>query len=354
MEIEAFRIATPTTSQIVLLIIVFLAVVSIFIIASRLLGPAHRQTRVSSGRGWNSFYRIAKLRNLNKQETAVLRGMVVSNAISNPVLIFTSNSILDSCIQRTIRRISLQELKGESKDDLIHFYYRLRNKIMRNRAVRGIQTTRSIPVDAKLRIAVKHYGYFSSVVNRNEEGSLGIVMPIDRSGRRIPWRRKKVQCAYWRENDAAYTFLTRVIAILVTDGVRTLCLKHTDRLIRRQKRLYPRKSLRLPVLFSTLRVYVEDGKKKAVLNSKDSHWGTIIDISVGGLSLETTAPVDKNNYIRIQFDLRDDYRIVSYGKVKRIERDSTRKTWIMHVQFTKIEKKDKNEIFAVLYNYQTI
>jgi len=26
----------------------------------------------------------------------------------------------------------------------------------------------------------------------------------------------------------------------------------------------------------------------------------------------------------------------------------------MHIQFTKIDKRHKNEIFAILYNYQTI
>jgi len=68
----------------------------------------------------------------------------------------------------------------------------------------------------------------------------------------------------------------------------------------------------------------------------------------------STVPFDRNNFLRVEFELREEYKVIGFGKVKRIERNAARKTWIMHIQFTKIEKKHKNEIFAVLYNYQTI
>jgi len=121
-----------------------------------------------------------------------------------------------------------------------------------------------------------------------------------------------------------------------------------------QKRTYPRKNVRLPVVYSRVRVVDEGGKKRAFVDKKDTHWGTIVDISVGGLSVETTVPIDRNSYIRTEFELKEELKVVGFGKVKRIERNAARRTWNMHIQFTKIDKKYRNEIFAVLYNYQTL
>ena len=138
------------------------------------------------------------------------------------------------------------------------------------------------------------------------------------------------------------------------EELKEICIRHTNKIARLQKRLYPRKNVRLPVFFSKMRVITEEGKKKAIVDKKETHWGTIIDISVGGMSIETTAPVGKNSFVRVEFELREEYKVLGYGKVKRIERDAARKTWVMRIQTTKMDKKYKNEIFAVLYNYQTI
>jgi len=356
LGIEAFQITTPTTGQIVILIVIVVVIVIAFFVASRTSTAKGKKVgkTTTTGGGWNNFYQIAKARRLTKGEIEVLKRLVVANGVTKPTIVFTSNNVLDSCIQRAIRKLGLKEMKGESKDNLINAYYRLRSKIIRSRGIKRVTTTRDIPIGARVRVTLSNYGSFPVKINKNEDNYLGISIPVLPPGKIIPWGRKKVSINYWRQNDAGYTFETRVIDIIITDEIQTLCLKHTNKVKRVQKRLYPRKSIRLPVIFSKLRIIEEEGKKKAIVDRKESHWGTVVDISVGGLSVETTAPIDKKNYIRVEFEVREDYKIVAYGKVKRIERNPIRKTWMMHTQFTKITKKDRNEIFALLYNYQTL
>jgi hypothetical protein len=354
LEIEAFRISTPTGGQIALLIIVVVVVLLVFFIAARRTGAGKRKSKKPQGAGWHTFYQIAKARYLTKHETEIMKRLVQAYGLSKPTLIFTSTNILDSCIQRATRRLSLQEIKGESKEDLINTYYRLRNKVIRNRGVKGIASTKDIPIGAKLRVGVEGYGIFTVKVNRNVEEYLGVSVPLLPPGKMVPWSKKKVNGSYWKDNDASYSFSTKVTNVIVEDEVHSICMKHTDRIVRVQKRRHPRKSIRLPILFSRVRIVKDGEKKKAVVDNKDSHWGTIEDISVGGCSVETAIPIDKNNYVKMQFELREEYKVVAFGKVKRIERNPARKTWIMHIQFTKIDKRHKNEIFAILYNYQTI
>lgn len=354
MEIEAFQIKPPSTTQILILVAVLVVLgIAFFIIAMR-SAPGLRRKKRPVGPGWHAFNQIAKTRGFTKAEIEAMRRLVVNCGLTKPTLLFTSRHILDSCIQRTIRRINVQDLKGETKEDVINFYYRLRNKIARTAAVHGIPSTTAIPVGSRLRISVDKYGEFNTTINRNEDEYLGIGIPVLPPGKMIPWNRRKVKCTYWREDDAAYAFETRVKDVIVNDEVQTIALYHTDRVSRVQKRMYPRKSVRLPVFFSRVRIVEEGGKRKAIVDKRDTHWGTIIDLSVGGLSIETAVPVDRNNYIRVEFELREGYKVVAFGKVKRIERNNLRKTWNMHIQFTKIEKKHKNEIFAVMYDYQTI
>lgn len=354
MEIDAFRITTPSTGQIIILIILVVVVGLAFFIASRSIGRGRGRIGRAAGTGWHNFYQIAKMRGLQKNEIEILRKLVITQGLAKPTLIFTSTTILDSCIQRAIRRLSLQEIKGESKDDIINMYYRLRNKIARGKRGRAVTTTRSIPAGSKLRMGVQNFGYFTVNVMGNEADYLGVSIPVLPPGKIVPWNRKKVQCSYFRENDAVYSFDTKITDVVITNQRQLICLKHTDKINRIQKRLYPRINVRLPVFYSKLRVLEEQGKKKAIVDKKETHWGTVIDISVGGLSIETTVPFDRNNYLRVEFELREEYKVVGYGKVRRIERNAARKTWIMHIQFTKIDKRHRNEIFAVLYNYQTI
>jgi c-di-GMP-binding flagellar brake protein YcgR len=354
LEIEAFQISTPTAGQIAILIIIVVVVLLVFFIAARRARISSGKSKKTQGAGWHTFYQIAKTRYLTKRETEIMKRLVQAYGLSKPSLIFTSTHILDSCIQRAVRRLGLMEIKGESRENLINTYYRLRNKVMRNRGVKGVASTKEIPVGAKLQVGVEGYGRFVVDVNKNVEEYLGIGVPILPPGKMVPWNKKKVNCSYWKDDDASYNFASKVTNIVVEEEVHSICLKHTDRIERVQKRRHPRKSLRLPVLFSRVKIIMEGEKKKAVVDNKDSHWGTIVDISVGGCSVETAIPIDKNNYVKTMFDLREEYKVVAYGKVKRIERNAARKTWIMHVQFTKIDKRYKNEIYAILYNYQTI
>jgi c-di-GMP-binding flagellar brake protein YcgR len=354
--VDTFQLSTPTAAQVIILVIViFIIGIGLFIAARRTGGGrARKKGAAAAGTGWHSFNQIVKLRGLNKDEATLLRGLVVANKLSKPSLVFSSVNILDSCIQRQVRKLSLQEIRGESKEDLINRYYRLRNKVVRNRDVRGLSTTRAIPLGARMRTEVQNYGQYSVQVNQNEDEFLGISIPVLPPGKFVPWNKKRVKCLYWKEEDASYIFESKVIDVIVTDEVQSICLKHVDQITRSQKRLYPRKSVRLPVYFSRARVVEEGGKKKAKVDRRDTHWGTIIDISVGGLSIETAVPFNRNSFIKVEFELREDYKMGALGKVKRIEKNAARNTWIMHIQFAKIEKKDKNEIFAVLYNYQTV
>jgi hypothetical protein len=354
LEIEAFRIATPTTNQLIILLIIVFLVALIFFLASRRVTSRSVTRRAPRGSGWGEFYQYARTRGLSKNETEILRKLAINYGLAKPANIFTSTNILDSCIQRAVRKLSLQEIRGESKDDMINLYYRLRNKITRFKRGRAITSTRSIPVGVKVRLGIQKYGFFSANIVDNDANYIALSIPGLPPGRRIPWNHKKVRFSYWRENDAVYVIETKVAGTVQTDEEQSLRLRHTDRIRRIQKRLYPRMNVRLPVFFSKLRVVEENGKKKAFVERSETHWGTIIDLSVGGLSIETTAPYDRNQYLRVEFELREEYKVVGVGKVKRIERNAARKTWIMHIQFTKISKKNKNEIFAVLYNYQTI
>jgi len=352
VEVQAFQFSSPTSSQIILLIVVLVVVgVGFFIAARKAAGG--KKKKDGAGPGWRSFYQIAKQRGLTKQETERLKRLVVAHKLSRPALIFTSTNILDSCIQRTVRKLSLAEAKGESKEDVINAYYRLRNKISRTRSG-TLTSTKQIAVGTNMQLQVEKHGSYSVSVNSNEEDYLGISIPVLPPGKIVPWDKKKVKCTVWENDDTGYNFLSRVDDVKVSDDIQCLCLKHTDTIGKSQRRLYPRKSVRMPVFFSRVRVVEEGGKKKAIVDKKDTHWGTVTDLSVGGMTVETTVPIDRNRFLRIEFELKEDYRLVAFGKVRRIEKNSARKTWLMHIQFTKIDKKYKNDIFAVLYDYQAL
>ena len=104
-KVNSFQLSTPTASQVVILVVVIAVVgLVLFLAARRTAGSGKRRARSSVGVGWHNFNQLAKIRGLSRDEAALLRQLVISYKLTKPSLIFTSVNILDSCIQRQIRK----------------------------------------------------------------------------------------------------------------------------------------------------------------------------------------------------------------------------------------------------------
>jgi len=77
--------------------------------------------------------------------------------------------------------------------------------------------------------------------------------------------------------------------------------------------------------------------------------GNILDISIGGCSIKSAAPITANQRIKIEFTREDHSIVVALGEVLRINRAGA--NTIMHVKFLKVPRKSLNSINAMVYDY---
>jgi hypothetical protein len=77
--------------------------------------------------------------------------------------------------------------------------------------------------------------------------------------------------------------------------------------------------------------------------------GKIMDISIGGCSMKTTASASMGQRIKIEFIHDDDSKITALGEVLRISRTGV--STIIHVKFLKVPLKSLNVINALVYEY---
>ena len=110
MDISAFRISAPSTTQIIILIILIVVVGLAFFIASRRVGRGVTRKGRTTGTGWHNFYQIAKMRGLLKNETEILRKLVIAQGLAKPTLIFTSTTIL--MMMMMIRNSRMMKIAG--------------------------------------------------------------------------------------------------------------------------------------------------------------------------------------------------------------------------------------------------
>ena len=98
-------------------------------------------------------------------------------------------------------------------------------------------------------------------------------------------------------------------------------------------------------------VYLEQGPRgeKKMVGDKRRLTGNILDISLGGCSIKTSAPVNSGTRLKIEFTQGTKMTIAALGQVLRTNRSGA--TTIMHVKFLKIPRRSMNAINALVYEY---
>ena len=93
------------------------------------------------------------------------------------------------------------------------------------------------------------------------------------------------------------------------------------------------------------------GKKKTNKLVVDTRrfTGTVQDISIGGCSLKTSAPIQVGSRLKISIEYDDNYLITVLGLVIRSNRSVA--GTVMHVKFLKVPRKAFNSISTLVFGY---
>ena len=308
-----------------------------------------------SPRKFNAFtlYRIASAYGLDKEQTKLLEFVFRNDSVNDPERVMKNPALLDRHFKRTYRII---EKNSETDDDVqqrLVKLFSLRNVIeaapgagaeapSSNRLAENTPAVLAIDQDSYPVKVISSRG--QNVITEIPKNTLGSHIRIARGTR--------LTLSFFTKASKGFSVNAQTVGIGNTDHGQGLQIVHTGRFTPLAKRKYRRKeaSVRCEFFFVNL-VETGTGRKqtsKMVVDSRKFS-GTVLDLSIGGCSLKTSAPIQVGSRLKISILYDDNYPLSVLAQVLRSNRSSAGN--IIHAKFLKVPRKVFNSISALVYGY---
>jgi len=336
-----------TKSIVIFLIIVLLVFLIIFLFDKVKKSKQFQNYMKLKSKDFQVFKSFFKEKGFTDDEISLMYKYIDSSQYPNPFSLASKKPNIESFINKILNYIPNlppETLSNIDKEKEKNICYKILNKLdfIFSKST-PITSTRNIPVGKKIRIFIKEYGYFFSEVILNVEGGLVVKKPQRDDIK--DWI-KPVTCFFFMENDAGYSFNSQIEEEVSEHHLQGLFIKHTNELIRYQKRKYLRKEAQFYITYSfAYQKITNEGKSKLIVDTAE-YDGTVIDISAGGVSFETLKESKANQIIKLTIYLNRN-NINAYGKIIRVLKKGNK--FIFFVKFIKITPHDQNIIHEYIF-----
>jgi hypothetical protein len=303
------------------------------------------------------FRRAAKAMGLAAPHIDMLENLVRVCRVKQPFLVFSSPGLLDDTLKKGLYSLdNVRDLAPEERENRRAIIFQIKQIIERN-ARKGavLRSTTFLRPGQQLSITPENGVQFSSRVISNMKDFLTVSAPALPAAADTRWMRGTRLAVYlWRDNDAGYSFPSKVLGYDTVKGVPSVLIQHSKTLRREQRRRSRRRELMRPCFFYPIRISeTGQGRKserKAVVEQNLRALGTVVDLSGGGCALQTLNPFEKGKLVMIEFDIDKKAPIRAFGKVMHIHRQRGR-GGVMHIMFTRVTRQYLNRISEFVYDF---
>ena len=278
------------------IIISFAAViagVALLILVAAIINRRSRPRTAADEARYSStaFRRTAKSLGLPPAHVDMLENLVIACKVKQPTLVFTSVGLLDDTLKKGL--YSLQNARGvteEEREKRAAIIFQIKQIIERN-ARRGATLSSTILLKPGQILTVTPQGGspFASRLVSNMKDFLTVAAPQATAGADTRWMRGTALSVYlWRDNDAGYSFPSKVLGYDTVKGISCVLIQHSKTIRREQRRRSRRRELMRSCFYYPIRITeVMEGRtmqKKASVERSMRALGTVVDLSAGGTS----------------------------------------------------------------------
>ena len=270
--------------------------------------------------------------------------------LQEPLSLFWSLASLTRCISEIKSSVDkTNNASNQSMMKLLTKLYEYRTHID-NEAdkKRGLESTHSLDNNQRLRIILPGKGVFASkIVNNARELTISVptqngLIPIEGKD----WIGKSISVYLWRTGDARYVFDTTVLGDGLFLGHPALFLKHSQKLLRTQKR----KAIRAKCsIYASLFIIKERVIDYNAVETKQGYRCLIEDISESGAMIRIGGKGVANIQLKIQFTLEGKL-IIMFGVVRTVEYNQEIHQSRLHFECMHVDPVMRNEILSFVYN----
>jgi len=336
----------------VALIIFMVSVISFFRkrMNSKSLTGTKGKTQVTP-RNFNLFtlHSIAAAYGLNRQQMKFLEFIFRSESVSEPKRVMESSDSLDRYFKRAYKHIERNAENDEVAQDQIYKLFSLRTAIELGRNSRSSppprleENTQAVIILGKDNYTVKVLAVKEKNILVSLPTQLGNAVKIDKG--------KEVILSFFNESNTGFSILGETGGILPTSRGQSLQIIHSGKAKPLIKRLHRRKEVSLRCDFFLVHIKEAATKKKSarlIVDEKRFN-GMIVDISIGGCALQSSAAVQPGDRLKIVISYSH-YSISVLGQILRINRSGGASS-TLHIKFLKIPRRAFNSINTLVFAY---
>jgi len=338
-------------------VLVFLGILASIIIVSLLFnkkgstGGKSKSGGGGGGGGFNLFsklsmHRIARNIGLNSEQIRMLDYIFKIDGATEPEKSITNPALLDRHFRRAYRVIEQTSSTENEAQRKLSVLFSTRN-LLENSTFGAISSTKQLKNDTPILITYGKEKFEVNVLSsRNDILIVEAPTTVLGSQIRIP-QGTRLPVIFFTKSNKVFSFETRVISYGNLHGSHAINLAHSNQLRFMSQRRFRRRQAAIACFMNL--VYVEgSGKKSRLIVDKRRINGNIADISVGGCSIKSMAPVQVGARFKIEFVQRN-ATVAALGQVLRTNRTGVSTT--IHVKFLKVSQRSMNIINAFVYEY---
>ena len=266
--------------------------------------------------------------------------------------LFWSVPALDECIKFVLQRLETpveEQFKTKMQSFLTNLYtYRTKVELEIIRKKRRLDSTREIYTGQVCIITVPQEAtvYGRVLINTKEALTLELFEDSVPTGKKIVWKGRTVNVYFWREGDAGYIFSSAVTDSKTENGRVKVRLRHSDKIIRTQKR----KSVRAECKFEASVFPVHSEQE---YDSVYRHGGgvvcTVHDISEDGALFTVKGKALRGVKMKLQFKIKNT-PVVMCGKIVRCTYEPIANVSKVNFHSEFLDQKMKNAVLSYVYN----
>lgn len=313
---------------------------------------SRRGTGAKKGGSRSGLNRQTKKLGLTADERRTLKKLVMALNLQNPDRILSNPAYMNHAMRRRMDQLDMSDDPESEREREKSLLFSVKRAIQ-NASVklRVMPSSRQIRVGQLVNIHPSDGSSYESLVASNVHNGLGIEVPYQRHRKTMNWEKGTVlQVSFVADQDRMYSFRTRVVGYNKVGGASVLFLQHAANIKQSQKRRSPRREYDRPCYYYPVTVITvgkgRKEKKQAFVNKNRRIFGRFADLSAGGCAIRTQVPLPSGSMLKVDFEAADGTPISAFGKVCRVSRAHGR---LMHIMFTRVSRKNLNQIQSYVY-----
>jgi len=298
---------------------------------------------------WIQFFAKGKEAGFSMKDMDLLKRLVSSCQISDPVSIFRYRSHFEKVIRSMVNTV---HSSGDYNDQttqyflskLFDYYHEMEMQTVEIKT--RIASSRQITEGQALKILVPGTGVFKSEVVKNSGNFISISRPVNsKASASMDWIGLKISVYFWREDDAGYVFDSEVVDEVFSKGISSLKIEQNDSLFRTQKRKSIRAKFRKAAFLYLLNEIENPHKLEKAAGLKIM----MDDISDSGCAFKVMGQVSTGMRFKAQF-LLNKIPVCVPGTVRSVDYNQESNISIVHMEADTLPIGTRNFILCEVFN----